>query len=599
MTCASAPVCGPRCTAGPCGAGWSTRTSERPPVSSSSRSSRGWGGARRRPWSSWRNGPRGVGPARTSFFLRIASPASHRALPLPPRPRRSPAASAIRRAALPPMGPGARAPGVTVVRDAPPTDLIELVLSVIGDPAVRARGGTVLVLVPSVRVGGAAHRTAGPAGACHRGDVGAGARPAGRSSSGAAPARGPPSRGWPPPSSSTRTTPPTGRRARPPTVPWTSCIERSPSRRGSVHRSPPRSRPCRWRRGRGCGHWRPRRRRSGPDGPPSSGSIGGVPTRAPACSPRSSFAWPGPCWMSRPRPNGALWSASTTAPAAPALLACRHCGELARCARCGAAAAQPPGRAGALRCPRCGETRPVVCAACGRLRMKTLRVGVSRLREELAALLGVEVGEVAGPRRGRRRVPAAGTRRSSWGPRRCCTACAVPPRSPFSTSTCTCSRRGSRRPRRPWRCSSGPPGSSPARGRGRHGRDCRPRRGCPITRCSRRSPGANPTWCSPKRWRSVARRRCPPFAALALVSGTLAPAYADGLAPEVEARRPPSSRRWPCRSRLWARTGFSLRADSHQVLLCDLLARTPRPPGRGLRVEVDPAYALSTFAIAL
>ena len=65
--------------------------------------------------------------------------------------------------------------------------------------------------------------------------------------------------------------------------------------------------------------------------------------------------------------------------------------------RCGAAAAQPRGEE-VLRCPRCDETRPVVCAACGRLRMKTVRAGVSRLREELAALLGTEVGEVAGPR---------------------------------------------------------------------------------------------------------------------------------------------------------------------------------------------------------
>src|ERR1019366_7413035 len=50
-----------------------------------------------------------------------------------------------------------------------------------------------------------------------------------------------------------------------------------------------------------------------------------------------------------------------------------------------------------LRCPRCESGRPLVCAACGRLRMKTLRAGVSRLREEVAALLGVEVGEVSGP----------------------------------------------------------------------------------------------------------------------------------------------------------------------------------------------------------
>ena len=32
---------------------------------------------------------------------------------------------------------------------------------------------------------------------------------------------------------------------------------------------------------------------------------------------------------------------------------------------------------------------------------------------------------------------------------------------------------------------------------------------------------------------------------------------------------------------------FLLRAETHDPL-CDLLARTPRPPGRGLRVEVDP-----------
>ena len=33
---------------------------------------------------------------------------------------------------------------------------------------------------------------------------------------------------------------------------------------------------------------------------------------------------------------------------------------------------------------------------------------------------------------------------------------------------------------------------------------------------------------------------------------------------------------------------FLVRADTHAPL-CDLLARMPRPPGRGLRIEVDPA----------
>jgi hypothetical protein len=32
---------------------------------------------------------------------------------------------------------------------------------------------------------------------------------------------------------------------------------------------------------------------------------------------------------------------------------------------------------------------------------------------------------------------------------------------------------------------------------------------------------------------------------------------------------------------------FLVRAGAHGPL-CDLLARVPRPPGRGLRVEVDP-----------
>ena len=40
---------------------------------------------------------------------------------------------------------------------------------------------------------------------------------------------------------------------------------------------------------------------------------------------------------------------------------------------------------------------PCVCASCGKLKMKTLRVGVSRLREELAAVLGVAVAELSGP----------------------------------------------------------------------------------------------------------------------------------------------------------------------------------------------------------
>lgn len=71
----------------------------------------------------------------------------------------------------------------------------------------------------------------------------------------------------------------------------------------------------------------------------------------------------------------------------------------------------------------------------------------------------------------------------------------------------------------------------------------------------------------------------PPFAALALVSGTLAPAYAEALesggAGAAVTVSPLGERR------------YLLRAPDHEPL-CDLLAGVARPPGRGLRVEVDP-----------
>jgi primosomal protein N' (replication factor Y) len=73
------------------------------------------------------------------------------------------------------------------------------------------------------------------------------------------------------------------------------------------------------------------------------------------------------------------------------LLACGTCNELVRCERCGAAVSLGDE---ALTCARCGATRPKVCLACGSTRMKALRVGVSRVREELEHLAGRPVGEV-------------------------------------------------------------------------------------------------------------------------------------------------------------------------------------------------------------
>lgn len=74
------------------------------------------------------------------------------------------------------------------------------------------------------------------------------------------------------------------------------------------------------------------------------------------------------------------------------LLACGACGELARCERCGAAVMG--GAEGGLLCPRCELSRPWVCASCGSTRLRVLRIGVSRARDDLAALAGRPVGEV-------------------------------------------------------------------------------------------------------------------------------------------------------------------------------------------------------------
>ena len=73
------------------------------------------------------------------------------------------------------------------------------------------------------------------------------------------------------------------------------------------------------------------------------------------------------------------------------LLACAACGELARCGQCAAAVQQPED---VLRCARCHATRPAVCLSCGGTRFKNARAGVTRVREELAALVGEPVTEL-------------------------------------------------------------------------------------------------------------------------------------------------------------------------------------------------------------
>lgn len=73
-------------------------------------------------------------------------------------------------------------------------------------------------------------------------------------------------------------------------------------------------------------------------------------------------------------------------------VACDACRTVARCEQCDAGVAQPDDEH--LWCARCGTRRPVVCLSCGSQRMRSIRIGISRLRDELEAAAGRPVQEV-------------------------------------------------------------------------------------------------------------------------------------------------------------------------------------------------------------
>ena len=275
------------------------------------------------------------------------------------------------------------------------------------------------------------------------------------------------------------------------------------------------------------------------------------------------------------------------------LLACAACGELAQCTTCGAAVAQ---HGTGLRCPRCGSERPLVCAACGKLRMKTLRAGVSRLREEVAALLGAEVGEVSGPavarsgaaragagsgggdsRSGGEGIPATpvliGTEAVLHRVRRAAAVVfldidlhLLAPRFSATDETLALLVRASRM--------VGPRHVGPASARllvqtrvPDH----------PVLQAVARGDLSEVAAGEESMRRSA---RLPPFSALASLSGPLAAGYADALR-EAGAGTGVTLSELPD-------AAYLVQAPDHGAL-CDLLAAVPRPGGRGLRVAVDPA----------
>jgi len=251
------------------------------------------------------------------------------------------------------------------------------------------------------------------------------------------------------------------------------------------------------------------------------------------------------------------------------LLACASCRELVRCEPCGAAVEGTEDR---LQCRRCTTARPRVCLACGGTRLATLRVGVARAREELELLANRPVVEVsadtaAGP-------PAAdvpilvGTEAVLH---RAAGAWAVAfldfdqellaPRYRAGEAALAMLARAARM----------------TGGRTRGGRLLVQTR-MPTHEVLDAALHADPSRLAVVEAARRAALRFPPETAVAAVSGHAAPAFVEAL-PEDDALEVlgPANDRW------------LLRASDHKTL-CDVLAATPRPPGR-LRIEVDPLRA--------
>jgi primosomal protein N' (replication factor Y) len=523
-------------------------------------------------WAAWR----WAGPA--AFFLKTASPdVIVRALPSAPR---------LHATDPPEPGPSGRiwleAPrraGATVVRLPPAMDLIDLVLAVATDANTRSRGGSLLVLVPSVgwaerlttrlnRRGLAA--TTDWAQARARWPIVVGSR------AGA----------WAPvPSLSAAVvldvhddayreeSAPTYsavdvaiERARRQGAP---CVLTSPVPPVALESLPKVAPPASTERA----GWPALERVDRRNADPRTGLFSEEFVRLARSVLRDGVAIdaPGPLVCVYNRRGGAR------------LLACSHCGEIARCARCGAAVSATPDKA-QLRCPRCAETRPLVCASCGKLKMKTLRIGVSRLREELAALLGVEVEEVSGsaadvatpaspPTAGSPPV-LVGTEAVLHRVRRASAVVfldidlhLLAPRLSATEETLTLLVRAARL--------VGPRGTSRATARVQVQTRVPDH---PALEAAARGETA------PVLEAETAMRRLsglPPFSALAVVSGRLAPEYGPALARAAEED---GSKAVVSAA---AEGTWVVQAPDHTTL-CDLLARVERPPGRGLRVEVDP-----------
>ena len=322
------------------------------------------------------------------------------------------------------------------------------------------------------------------------------------------------------------------------------------------------------------------------------------------CSPAPTRRGGGPLaeWSTARHPTsngpvgpGSRWS--TGARSRPALVCSRRRWPM-RCTTprgLGRVRAEPPGPGPPpgvrlpcqRRCCRWDRGRPSVPARVSRVRRRreaarSLRAGVTRVREELAALLPGARGR-RGRRRDRRTVPDADRRRHRGG--------AAPRRGPpardrrssrSSTSTRSCSRpatapRAGAVAARARRATARVHGRAPSR-------CCCSRPACPTTRSSRRSSAATRGWSSTRNEPGAALG-FPPFGALAELSGDGTIARVDAAVDTSRRLDVQSARRCPVFGARRRSRGARARARRRRGLrvVATALRVTGRSPGRRRR----------------
>lgn len=249
------------------------------------------------------------------------------------------------------------------------------------------------------------------------------------------------------------------------------------------------------------------------------------------------------------------------------LLGCAGCGALATCERCQASVTQSD--EGVLVCGSCASVRPLICTNCGTTKMRNLRAGVTRVREELEALVREPVADLTGD--SDLSLGGTGTRViiGTEAALHQINEAAVVAFLDFDQELLAARYRASEEALALLVRAARLLGA-----RERGGRLLIQTR-LPDHEVVQSALHADPSRLAASDDERRKMLRLPPYRSMAAVSGVSAPAWIAALGTQsaIEVLGP-SDGRW------------LLRADDHQTL-CDVIASVPRPAGR-LRIEMDP-----------